>query len=303
MKSCLIKYSVYVSFLFLFSSSITVYSQRSIKIISYNIFNGYDWGKDTLRKYQLLDWMLQQHADVVAWQELCNYTDEKLKEDAKKIGHSFSVLLKASGNSVGLTSKFPIEIKEKIFTGMHHGALHCNSAGIDFIVVHPSPASYLKRKSEAAIILSRIDNVSKRTNQYIVVGDFNAHSPFDADLYKNNFLLNRLRSAKSNQDNNGNLNNNELDYEVVSAFLSRSLIDVTQKFTNGISERGSFPGRILGPINHESDHDLINRLERVDYILASPEMSKKCKSSNVCNGKPNWYLSDHYPVMAIFDMN
>ncbi len=289
--------------LILASHSNPIYSQRSLKIITYNILNGYDWGKDTARNNKLINWTAQQHPDIVAWQELCNYSEEKLKIDAIKIGHSFSVLLKESGYSVGITSKYPIEIKERILTGMHHGALHCNSAGIDFIVVHFSPGSYLKRKNESDIILSRIENISKSNNQYIVLGDFNSHSPFDADLYKSNFLLNRLRESVSNQGNNGNLNNNQLDYEVMSKLLAHSLIDVTQKFTNGLNERGSFPGRILGPINHESDNDLINRLERIDYILASPEMSKKCRSSVVCNGESNWYLSDHYPVMATFDLN
>lgn len=282
--------------------STPLYSQRSLKIITYNIWNGYDWGKDTTRHHELIDWMSQQNPDVVAWQELCGYTDDKLKNDAEKIGHSFSVLLKESGYSVGISSKYPIEIKERILTGMHHGALHCETAGIEFLVVHLSPQSYRKRKSEAEIILSRIENIAKSNERFIVLGDFNSHSPFDADLYKNNILLNRLRGAESNKGNNGNLNNNELDYEVMSILLAHSLIDVTQKFTNGMSERGSFPGKVLGKVNNESDNDLINRLERIDYILASPEMSKKCTSSIVCNGKPNWYLSDHYPVMAIFDM-
>lgn len=70
---------------------------------------------------------------LVGLQELCNYTPEKLQEDAEKWGHNYLILLKEQGYSVGLTSKFPIEVKEKIFDGMHHGALHCKTAGIDIL--------------------------------------------------------------------------------------------------------------------------------------------------------------------------
>ncbi len=59
--------------------------------------------------------MKQQNPNIVGLQELCKYSPEKLKEDAKNWGHNYSVLLKESSYSVGITSKFPVEIKEKIF--------------------------------------------------------------------------------------------------------------------------------------------------------------------------------------------
>lgn len=279
-----------------------IYSQNNLKIITYNIWNGYEWGKDLDRKNKLIAWVTQQNPDIVAWQELCAYTEEKLNSDAKKIGHTYSFLLKESGYSVGITSKYPIEIKEKILTGMHHGAIHCQVAGIDLFIVHLSPQSFMKRKSEATIILNRLENIISSNKKYIVLGDFNAHSPFDADLYKNNVLLNKLRKNQVSIDNTGNLNNNEIDFEVMSMFLSHPLIDLTQKCTNKISNRGSFPTRALGKVNNETFGALKKRLERVDYILASPEMSNRCITSKVYNRKSNWFLSDHYPVMALFDL-
>ena len=94
----------------------------------------------------------------------------------------------------------------------------------------------------------------------------------------------------------------DLDYSVMSALLAFPLIDVCRPFTRGIKERGSFPGRLLGPVNNESDEDLVSRLERIDYILTSPNLSIKCTDAGGCNGKENHYLSDHYPVMAEFDL-
>lgn len=58
-------------------------TERNFKVITYNIWNGFDWGKDTVRRANLQLWMQNQMPDVVALQELCNYTPEKLDEDAK----------------------------------------------------------------------------------------------------------------------------------------------------------------------------------------------------------------------------
>ncbi len=273
---------------------------RQLKIITYNIWNGFDFGKDEIRRAKLVNWVNDQNPEIVGLQELCNYSPEKLQDDAVKWGHNYSVLLKEQGYSVGLTSKFPIEVKEKIFDGMHHGALHCKTAGIDIFVVHFSPFSYAKRREEAKIILQKLEELTATNLNYLVMGDFNSHSPFDADYYKNGVLLEAYIKSENKKDDEGNLVGGKLDYSVLSSFLSFPLIDVCQRFTNGISERGSFPARVLNPESKQTEDEIINRLERIDYILVSPQLAKKCISSNVFNGHENWMLSDHYPVMAEF---
>ncbi|MCF7568395.1 endonuclease/exonuclease/phosphatase family protein [Sabulilitoribacter arenilitoris] len=269
---------------------------KTVKIISYNIWNGYDFGKDEKRRAQVVNWIDSEQPTIVGLQELVNYTPKKLEEDANNWGHLYSVLLKEKGYSVGLTSKSPIEVKETIFEDMHHGALHCKTGGFDVFVIHFSPSSYKKRQQEAEIILKKLKEVVKSNPNYIVMGDFNALSPMDADLYKNDVLLNRLRLSNKDKGGAGNLAHNELDYSVISSFMAFPLIDACQKFTNTINERGSFPGRILGKVNSESVEELVNRLQRIDYIFLSPLLSKKLSNAQVYNKEPNWYLSDHYPV-------
>ncbi|MFT4567719.1 MAG: hypothetical protein ACI9FN_002686, partial [Saprospiraceae bacterium] len=131
------------------SISSPVVNGDNLKVVTYNIWNGFDWGRDFERRSKVQIWMAQQKPDIVALQELCAYSDEKLNEDAKAWGHHHSALLKTTGYSVGLTSKYPIIIKEKIFEGMHHGALHCMSNGIDYLVVHLHPGSVKVRQEEA----------------------------------------------------------------------------------------------------------------------------------------------------------
>ena len=273
------------------------------KIITYNIWNGYDWGKDQQRRGKVQNWIDGQAPDVVALQELCAYTPKKLREDAQAWGHGYSILLKTSGYSVGLTSKYPIEVKEKIMEGMHHGALHCTTNGIEVLVVHLHPGSVARRREEAEIISKKLKAIAETTSKYVVLGDFNAHSPLDAHLYDDNGgLLNRLRKSNEGKGIEGNLVNGDLDYAVMSKFLSLPLYDPVQKHTAGLMERGSFPGRVLGEVNQEATKQLLSRMERIDFILLSPELSASCLTAEVHNGASNWFLSDHYPVSATFNL-
>ncbi|WP_163325405.1 endonuclease/exonuclease/phosphatase family protein [Draconibacterium mangrovi] len=296
-KRIVILLMVLVFPLFVFSQN----HEKNLKVMSYNIWNGFDWGKDIARREKWRNWVNKEKPDVVALQELCEYTPEKLSEDAKSWGHDYSVLLKKTGYSVGLTSKYPIEIKEKIIKGMHHGSLHCKINGIDFLVLHLSPKSIKRRREETKILLSKLEQMRAENPEYIVLGDFNAHSPFDADLYEaNGELLTTLRETEKGKGPDGNLDNNDLDYSVISDFLSFPLYDVTRKFASGMMERGSFPARALGPVNNETVDQVLSRMERIDYILVSPQLETQCVSAKVCNGEENWYLSDHYPVITEF---
>ncbi|WP_296705627.1 endonuclease/exonuclease/phosphatase family protein [Algoriphagus sp.] len=77
--------------LFIFGFSLSGFSQEAenpLKVMTYNIWNGFDWGKDTTRQEKLIQWVKAQDPDVLALQELCDYTVDKLKIDAAKWGAS-----------------------------------------------------------------------------------------------------------------------------------------------------------------------------------------------------------------------
>ncbi|GAB3650769.1 hypothetical protein GCM10028791_18440 [Echinicola sediminis] len=277
-------------------------STDDFKVITYNIWNGFDWGKDTLRRKDLQEWVGSQKPDVVALQELCAYTDEKLQEDAAAWGHPYSVLLKTTGYSVGLTSKHPIELKEKMLGNLHHGALHVQTKGIDFLVVHLHPGSIERRREEVKILQVKLAEIASSTDKFMVLGDFNAQSPYDEHLYEpNGDLVKRMWEGNKEKGLAGNmLGEGELDFSVMSAFLSFPLHDVTREFAAGILERGSFPGMILSRESGESKAQMMGRLVRLDYIMVSESLYPTCRTAKVHNGKDNWYLSDHYPVSASF---
>ena len=280
------------------TNGFTQNAPKNLKVISYNIWNGFDWGKDTDRKKQFIIWAKSQHSNVLALQELCGYTQEKLLKEAKQWGHSYSEIVKTSGHPVGITSNKPIEVKEKILENMHHGALHCKIDGIDYIVVHFSPFSYQKRSEEVKIISEKLATFDRDQEKYIVLGDFNAVSPFDADLYKNNdSLMNSMRASELKHDYVRNLLHGELEYGVMSAILGYPLLDAVQKYTTDWDDRISFPTQVFE--TEKGEGRSINS-KRIDYILMSPFLSQKCVSSKVLNQKDTYYLSDHYPVMAEF---
>ena len=63
-----------------------------LKLLSYNVWYGFN--EKAERKDDWLKFMIDQAPDIVSLQELNDYTPEKLAGDARKWGHSHSVLLK-----------------------------------------------------------------------------------------------------------------------------------------------------------------------------------------------------------------
>ncbi len=199
---------------------------KTLKVISYNIWNGFDFRKDVERKNNVIDWFNNQKPDVVALQELCGYNEETLLKDAKKWGHNYVVILKDNCHSVGLTSVNPIIVKEKVLEGLWHGMLHCETFGIDFFVIHLSPKDRDFRVKESEIIISKIASINNKS--FMVLGDFNSHSPFDGDTdIANPNLLKNIRMSDFNNKANNNLFNNEFDFQtacLITNLTSKQLV-------------------------------------------------------------------------------
>jgi exodeoxyribonuclease III len=284
------------------------YSQsESLKVITYNIWNGFDWGKDTQRQKDMVNWLREQDADVVAFQELNDFTPEKLQRLANEWGHSHTLLLKEDGYPVGISSKTPLELKTKMIGGMWHGMLHAKTRGVDFLVVHLSPQDWKFRGREAGIIREYLQRAVIETGQdkFMVLGDFNAHSPFDASFDANNpqakalaIEADSIRRAEKGDEAFINLRNKRIDYSAMSTFLSIPLIDVVQMQV-AEANRKSFPTPLATKALDPAKAAVYQ--QRLDYILVSPYFEDKCSYAEIINyGEPD-KLSDHYPVVGIFD--
>lgn len=267
-----------------------------LKVMTYNIWNGFEWGKDSARKENCMAWIKSQEPDVLALQELCGYSEKQLQEDAEQWGHSYVQLLKTDGYPTALTSKRPIALKERAVDSFWHGLLHCETYGIDFYVVHLSPADCHFRLKEARLITDRIKK--NESDSFIILGDFNSLSPFDGSWVEQNTDL-KEKYRQNPHDTYSNLRMGEFDYAVMSEFLAFPAVDVSLG-TADLKEAFTFPAPILiGKFNQTAETVEQTRV-RIDYILASPALAKTCVQVRTFNQKDTHMLSDHFPVMATF---
>ena len=118
------------------------------KIITYNVWQGYIDGEHPRfpiyssgqkRKEEIYRWLKEQNPDVIFFQELIDYTGDKLMAESRFWGHQYAVTLRDRGMAVGFSSRYPIEVKEILTEGMHHGLIYCSVSGVDIIGTHLWP--------------------------------------------------------------------------------------------------------------------------------------------------------------------
>ena len=262
---------------------------EKIRIMSYNIFNGFNWGKDQERKERFVDWIKIQDPEILALQELCGFTQESLSALAKEWGHPYAVILKENGYPVGVTSRKPILLKKKLLENCGHGLLHVKTYNYDILVTHLNPGDTRQRNKEAQLIAEYIK--TNKLDSCLLMGDMNAHSPVDADyMERNSFEL----LLKSGGKSSPNLLDGRFDYSVISHILSVPMIDLCRYYVTP-EKRTTFPTPILMSV---SKHKEVRKRvgERIDFIFASPLVVQDVVDAFIWNEGGADYLSDHYPI-------
>ena len=254
-------------------SEIKSASDKNLRVLTYNVDYGFE--NNDKRHELAVAWIAMQQPDVVALQELNNYTKEKLKEDARKWGHSYVQLCKvSSGFHLGLTSRKPFRNVHLITKqGLWHGMIHGQTYGIDFFVLHLAPKSEDIRLPETDIILNEIRGIQTADRPSILLGDFNSHSRLDNDYY--------MRTSKY-----------EVQYNVMDQYMDGGWVDLVNQHQGTIDEKQASVPTLL----------VKNKwgFRRIDYIMASAQLAEKCIFARVIKDAATDYLSDHYPVMAEF---
>ncbi len=203
-------------------------SMAPLKALSYNTYYVFAKGKEV---EAATGWIKQQGPDVVALQELTNISEDRLTKLAAGWGHPHSALLKTSGFSVGLTSKLPIEVVDRMLDGLHHGSLHARLDGMHIFVVHLSPFQWETRSSEADLLLAKIRPLLGQHEEVLVLGDFNALSPADRHLMDARpGMLQKARASDAEHDHVLNLRNGQFDYSVMQRFFEAGLEDSAISF-------------------------------------------------------------------------
>jgi len=286
--------SILLAVVFLVQTSCHVFEKSAdnppaplMKIMTYNVLYGFNHQKSTK---EAADWINKQNPDVLALEELNGFNEKKLGEMAVQWKHNHAVILKEQGFPVGLTSKTPIEIMEKRIEGFTHGYLHCRTAGIDFLVIHLDPHSYLKRQKEADIIVEKAKKLLAENKHVVVLGDFNSFSSTDKERMDKKLEL--LGSQKKGK----NLNNGQFDYSVMERFEKSGLIDICDKLLAGTdSQRFTFPTKIVE--NEKTEEDQMKFSRRIDYIFPDQNLAKKCTQVLIPREDIQDSISDHFPVI------
>lgn len=276
-----------------------LYAQEraKLKIISYNIWNGFEKQQD--RKDKFSAWMKKEQPDVVALQELVDFKRADLLQLAKTYAHNYAVLLKEEGYPVGISSRYPITVVNARLDKFWHGMLHVKIKNLDFIVTHLSPFSWQYRLGEAKQIAEYVKN--NHLDSCIILGDLNAYSPLDAIwLEKQSSLKDNLIKWDTEHPQYGNMRGGRFDYSVLSTFLAMGFEDCIGRSIFPEIKRTSYPSATL--YNWKwGDPRIATVSERLDYILLSEPLASHAKQVEVHNGPALEGISDHYPVSVVID--
>ena len=113
---------------------------ETLRFISYNILEGMKLDK-AQNFDNFVDWVKEKDPDFMALCECNAFTEELLTALAGRYGHPYAILCKESGFPVGLTSKYPIELRNRLLEDvpLWHGAIHTRIKDINVVVLHLYP--------------------------------------------------------------------------------------------------------------------------------------------------------------------
>ena len=285
-------------------------SETTIKILNYNVFNGF---RRNASFETAVKWVNEQSPDIAGWQELVGWNEDRLKTAAKKWNHPYAATLKGGGYNIGLSSRQPIEVLQRRTANLWHGYLHCRTAGLDVIVCHLWPGSRRQQIKEATLLYELVVRLDQQGREIILMGDFNAHSRLDQSWIDQQQPLidHRWPGNKNKMLADRFIVDGKWNFDVMNKIMEAPLRDVVRnKFDlqhpqpsyKSLLDLASYPTTVLGHVNTPEKQE--GFLERIDFILASPNLAKRCQSAKIVrDDKPLESISDHYPVMAVFKVN
>ncbi|MDG1856844.1 MAG: endonuclease/exonuclease/phosphatase family protein [Verrucomicrobiota bacterium] len=260
-----------------------------LKLLSYNVWYGFS--EKAERKDNWLKFMNDQAPDIVSLQELNDYTPEKLAGDARKWGHTHSVLLKEDGFPTGITSSQSITEVKRMTEGFHHGLLSCKTHGIHVYSIHLHPGNWEIRLREVELLLKEVAKLPPNA-KVVLVGDFNTFSPHDKAAYDQADDMIPFFKRLDIRTKGKNLRNGQLDYRHLKNLEDAGFVDLIHR------KRKAFIGTFPTPLRAGED---MGPDRRLDYILASPGLAASCLTAKCIVNETTGLLSDHQPVSAVFD--
>jgi exodeoxyribonuclease III len=257
-------------------------AQTPFKILSYNILEGMK--TDTTKgKQQFVAWVKDKNPDVLALEECNGFTQKTLEELAASYGHPYAVIVKENGYPTGLTSKYPIANIRKINENMTHGFIMARIEQFNIVVLHLNPHLYKKRRAEIAQVIKNISLETDKKN-WVIMGDFNSHSPLDKDRMTNGRVITVQKAAAVKNPKIENLVDGEtIDFTVQQSMLTAGFTDAGYNYNNKVKA--------------STGKGIIVTDSRIDYIYTSKDLEKKIISCAFIYDDFTKVFSDHRPII------
>jgi len=261
-------------------------AQSDFKVLSYNVLRGFQ--QDSLIHREYFQWVNEIDPDIVAYQEMNEFTQRGLEDFAAQYGHPYAIQSKLEGYPVALSSKYPIVNVQKVVDNMWHSYLYASINNIHVFVIHFSPFDYKKRQAEMRNVLAHAATLPQH-EKILIMGDFNSLSETDAVHYGGE-MVEGMRQREKEQNHIRNLNNDEIDYTVMNQLEKAGYKD-TFWLTNE-AFKPSIPTEKYGSAN----------FRRIDFLWANGPIAEKVKSADIIHDESTDRMSDHYPILVIFDL-
>ncbi len=249
-----------------------VYAQRELTILSYNVWDGFRQNKEegATVKATYLQWLKEINPDIVAYQEMCFFSQDSLENFAAEYAHPYGILSNPfetvmRNHPVALTAKSPIVNVRKVEENMHHAYLYAKIEDIHLVVVHFSPFSDEKRENEVRQVLAEVSSIPKG-EKIVIMGDFNAFSRTDSSRYE----------GKPN-------------YHVLELVENAGFVDAFKLFHEEF--KATYPTDVR-PFLKE-------RLPvRIDFMMVSEPLASKLIAVDILHDEiTSSQISDHYPMI------
>lgn len=254
---------------------------ETLRFISYNILEGMKLDKGQ-NFDNFVEWVKEKDPDFMVLCECNNFTQESFTALANRYGHPYAILCKETQYPVGLTSKYPIELRSRMLDGspLWHGALHVRIKDINVVALHLYPFGKYPNSAESAAgtgdayrdreinyILDQTIRSYPVEPLWLMAGDFNSYSPKDADAMPAGTYF-------------------ETHSTVLKSGYYDAIRDRHSRFFHTVPT-------VYGGWPNGSAH-------RIDFIYASQAVMREITDSRIIYDEFTANYSDHYPVMIEF---
>lgn len=282
------KFISILTLLFLFNTTVIIAQHASLRVISYNILEGMKLDT-TAGKSHFVDWVKKIDPDILALQEVTNFTQASLEKLAEQYGHRYAILLiEGEKFPVAITSKYPILNVQKVSDNMDRGFITATINGFNIVSVHLTPFDYRKRAQEIDLVLAHLHAQPAKQN-WIVMGDFNTLSPIDSAAYSDGRMVANYQAYEKKYAPILKLADGKIDYTVIEKVHKAGFTDALKKlhpeFVKTIHPKRFEP---------RTGADVPSR---IDFVFISKDLVKKIGTVRVQVDEFTDNYSDHYPVL------